>query len=96
MLIGALLLGALAAYYFGLRIGVYAAVVAGVLSVVPLFAPRYAIPAYFVLFVGAIAIWQIGKRRKRPTDAVVAVRAAKHAASRLWSKVAGVAGKRDE
>jgi hypothetical protein len=73
MLLAALFFGALTAYYFGLRAGAFAAVVALVVLLVPLFMPRYAIVCWLALGGATIAIQQIGSRRQRPTDAVLAV-----------------------
>jgi hypothetical protein len=89
MVLAALILGALAAYYFGLRKGAYAAAVTFALCVVALFVPRLALPIYVVIAAGMFALWQIGARRQRPTDAVIAVRFVQHAVKRAWSRVSG-------
>lgn len=89
MVLAALILGALAAYYFGLRTGAVVAVATFVLCLVALFVPKIALPIYVAVAVGMFALWQIGARRKRPTDAVIAVRFAQHAIKSAWSKISG-------
>ncbi|HZS36963.1 MAG TPA: hypothetical protein VFF06_09055 [Polyangia bacterium] len=87
MLIAALLVGALTAYYFGLRAGAYAAVAALGLFVVALFMPRFAVFFYVGVAAAGVAVWQIGSRRPRPPDAVLAVRWARRGIGRAWSTV---------
>jgi hypothetical protein len=87
MVLAALILGALAAYYFGLRAGAIVAVATFVACLVALFVPRLALPIYVAVAVAMFAIWQIGARRKRPTDAMLAVRFAQHSVKRAWSKI---------
>ncbi len=89
MVLAALILGALAAYYFGLRTGAVVAVATFVLCLVALFVPKIALPIYVAVAVGMFAIWQIGARRKRPTDAMLAMRFVQHAVKSAWSKIAG-------
>jgi membrane protein implicated in regulation of membrane protease activity len=89
MVLAALILGALAAYYFGLRAGGAVAVATFVLCLVALFVPRLALPIYGVVAAGMFAIWQIGARRKRPTAAVFAVSLVQHYAKRTWSRLRG-------
>jgi hypothetical protein len=89
MVLAALILGALAAYYFGLRTGAAVAVATFVACLVALFVPRLALPIYIAVAVAMFAIWQIGARRKRPTDAVMAVRFAQHYAKKAWSRLTG-------
>jgi hypothetical protein len=89
MVLAALILGGLAAYYFGLRTGAVIAVATFVACLVALFVPKIALPIYVAVATGMFAIWQIGARRKRPTDAVIAVRFVQHAVKSAWSKIAG-------
>jgi hypothetical protein len=89
MLILPILIGALAAYYFGLRYGAWAAIATFGLCAVAMFLPRYAIPLYLAAFAGAGAIWYFGSRRPRPPDAVLAVRWARRSIKRAWSSVSG-------
>ena len=64
MLIAVLAIGALAAYYFGLRIGVYAAAGVGVLLVAALI-PGLRMWAYVALAAGVGGILVLGPRRRR-------------------------------
>ncbi|HEY7957513.1 MAG TPA: hypothetical protein VII38_19535 [Polyangia bacterium] len=89
MLIAVLVMGALVAYYFGLRAGGYAAAAVFGLSLLALFVPRFALPIQLLLAVGAVAAWRIGSRRPRPPDAVLAVRFIRGAVARLWSLLFG-------
>jgi hypothetical protein len=74
MLIAAVIVGGLTAYYFGLRRGAYAAVATAVLCLIAMFVPGTGWPIYGALALACVAIWQLGKRRARPTDAVLATR----------------------
>jgi hypothetical protein len=74
MLIAALLLGALTAYYFGLRPGLYAAAATAALCMLAMFKPGWSLPIYGALAISAVAVIVIGPRRKRPPDVVLAVR----------------------
>lgn len=89
MLVSAILIGLLAAYYFGLRVGYWAAGVTFVVCVAALIVPRFALPLYLVLAGGAIALWQVGSRRPRPHDAVLMGRMARRTVARAWSKLFG-------
>jgi hypothetical protein len=89
MLIAALFVGVLTAYYFGLRAGAVAAVAALAVLLVPLFLPRYAMVCWLGLAAATVAVQQIGTRRKRPTDAVLAVAWLKGRASKLWLRFGG-------
>ncbi|MCU1279049.1 MAG: hypothetical protein JWM53_2595 [bacterium] len=85
MLLAAVVLGALALYYFGLRAGAWVAVATLVLCIVALVAPRWATAIYAFVAAGAIALWRVGSRRQRPPDAVIAVRLIRRAVGRAWS-----------
>ena len=89
MLLSALVIGALTAYYFGVRAGVWAAGATFVLCLVALALPRFALPLYVVLAAGAVVIQQVGSRRPRPHDAVLATRLARRAVGRAWNKLFG-------
>jgi hypothetical protein len=89
MLIAAIFVGGLTAYYFGLRAGAVAAVAALAVLLVPLFFPRYAMYCWIGLAGVTVAIQQVGSRRKRPTDAVLAVAWLKGRAAKLWSRFGG-------
>jgi len=87
MLLAAVVVGALTAYYFGLRPGAYAAVATFVLSLVAMFVPRLALPVNLLVAVGAILIWRVGRSRPRPPDAVFALRFMQGGVKHLWSMV---------
>ena len=89
MLLSAIVIGALTAYYFGLRAGYYAAAATFVLCLAALVVPRLAPPLYLVLAGGAIVIQQIGSRRPRPADAVLVTRMARGAIGRAYAKLFG-------
>jgi hypothetical protein len=86
MLIAALIVGGLTAYYFGLRAGAAAAVAAFVLLLVPIFFPRYAMYCWVGLAVVTIAMQQIGSKRQRPPDAVLAAAWVRRRIADLWSR----------
>lgn len=85
MLLAAMVLGGLALYYFGVRAAMWAAGATLALCVVALVAPGYATAIYAFIAAGAIALWQIGSRRQRPPDAVIAVRLIQSGARRAWT-----------
>jgi|GEM_PF-4805359 len=87
MLVAVLLMGALAAYYFGLRVGAWTAAGTAMLCAAALVVPLYAIPIYVVLAIGAVGILIVGPRRKKPTDAVRVTRTALHVAKMSVSRV---------
>jgi H+/Cl- antiporter ClcA len=89
MLMSALVIGALVAYYFGLRAGVWAAVLTFVLCVAALALPRFALPLYVALAAGAVVVQQIGSRRPRPSDSLMATRLARRAVGRAWGRLMG-------
>jgi cell division protein FtsW (lipid II flippase) len=78
MLIAALLVGAITAWYWGLRKGLWAAVITEVLCLAATFLPRYALPIYVALSVAVIALVIIGSKRPRPPDTVLAARWVAH------------------
>jgi hypothetical protein len=92
MLLAALVLGALALYYFGIRAGMWCAGATLVLCVVALVAPRYATAIYAFVAAGAIALFSVGSRRQRPPDAVIAVRLVRGAVKRAWSTARSLLG----
>lgn len=92
MLIAALIVGLLTAYYFGLRAGAAAAVAALVLLLVPIFFPRYAMYCWIGLAAATIAIRQIGKKRQRPADAMLAAAWVRRRLVELWSRL----GRKDQ
>ncbi|HXU69881.1 MAG TPA: hypothetical protein VN947_11165 [Polyangia bacterium] len=92
MLLSALVIGALALYYFGLRAAAWAAGSTLVLCLIALFAPRWATAIHAFIAAGAIALYMIGRKRERPPDAVFAVRLARGALKRGWQTVRALWG----
>ncbi len=89
MLLAALVVGGLTAYYFGLRWGAYATVAAFALYIVALLVPSLKMPIYAFVAAGAFAVWRIGSRRPRPPDAVLAVHVVRQALRRAWAALRG-------
>jgi len=85
----ALVVGGLALYYFGVRAAAWAAGAAVVLSLLAMLLPRWAMPINVVIAAGAFALWAIGRRRPRPPDAVLVVRAVRGAAARAYKTLRG-------
>lgn len=94
MLIVALLAGLVAAYYFGLRAGGWAAGVTLALRIVALFVPRFALAIDLAIAAGVIVLWQVGSRRPRPPEVVLAVRMVRKTVERALSSL-GEKRKRD-
>jgi len=92
MLLAAVVLGALALYYFGIRAGLWAAGATFGLCLIAMFAPGWATAIYAFVAAAAVALYWIGSRRQRPPDAVIAVRLAREGAKRVWSTVRGLLG----
>jgi hypothetical protein len=96
MLLAALVLGALALYYFGVRAAAWAAGATLALCLVARFLPGYATAIHAFIAAGAFALWRIGSRRPRPPDAVVAVRLIRAALRRAWSTARSLLGNRSD
>lgn len=92
MLLAALVLGGLALYYFGVRAAMWCAGATLLLCLLALVAPRYATGIYAFVAAGAVALWQVGSRRQRPPDAVIAVRLVRGAVRRAWSTARSLLG----
>ncbi|MGZ3426163.1 MAG: hypothetical protein ACXVDD_04565 [Polyangia bacterium] len=92
MLLAAVVLGALALYYFGLRAGAWAAAATLILCIVALVAPGWATAIHAFIAAGAIALYWIGRKRQRPPDAVIAVRLIRRAVGRAWSTARALLG----
>src|SRR5262249_24697418 len=92
MLLAAIVVGAVALYYFGVRAAVWAAGATLVLSVIALVAPRWALAINAFIAAGTFALWRIGSKRQRPPDAVIAVRLVREALKRAWSTVRALWG----
>lgn len=62
MLIAALVIGVLTAYYLGFRLGMYAAGASALLFFVAMVMPGWALPAYAIVGVGVLALCAIGPK----------------------------------
>jgi hypothetical protein len=74
MLLAALIVGGLTAYWLGLRQGVWAAVATFVLLLVAASVPPLAMAIHVLLAVGVVLVCLVGAKRERPADAVRATR----------------------
>ncbi len=74
MLAASIFLGALTAYYYGLRAGLWTASAALALLTAATFFPPARLPIYGVLALAAIVVQVAGSRRSRPPGTVRAVR----------------------
>jgi hypothetical protein len=74
MLLAALIVGGLTAYWLGLQRGLWAAVATFALLLVALFVPALAQPIHVLLAVGVLAVFIVGSKQQRPADAVRATR----------------------
>jgi hypothetical protein len=92
MLLAAVVLGALALYYFGLRAGAWAAGATLALCIAALVVPRFATAIHAFIAAAAFALWWLGRKRQRPADAVFAVRIVRGAIGRAWSAVRALVG----
>jgi hypothetical protein len=73
MIIAALAVGLIAAYYLGFRVGIYAAAITAGLLLAAKVIPGSTIPVYLLIGGGLAAVHVIGKRRPRPTPLMWAV-----------------------
>jgi hypothetical protein len=96
MLLSALVVGAVALYYFGVRAAAWAAGATFVLCLIAIFLPGWATAIHAFVAAGAIALWRVGSKRERPPDAVIAVRLAQAAVKRVWSTVRALLGGSDD
>jgi len=96
MLLAAVVLGALALYYFGIRAGLWAAGATFGLCLIAMFAPGWATAIYAFVAAAAVALYWIGSRRQRPPDAVIAVRLIRGALKRAWLTARTLLGGKDE
>ena len=79
MILASVVVGLLVAYYFGVRPGVAAAVVAFGLWLLPVVLPALAWLPYVVIGSGVAAVCVIGPRRADPTRAAKITRGARRA-----------------
>jgi hypothetical protein len=96
MLLSALVVGAVALYYFGVRAAAWAAGATLLLCLIALFAPSWATAIHAFVAAGAVALWRVGCKRQRPPDAVIAVRLVRAAAKRAWSTMRLLWGGNDD
>lgn len=89
MLLTVVVVALLTAYYFGVRPAAWAAAATVALSVLALVLPRYATAIHVVIAAFVVGVWQVGKRRPRPPEAVFAVAMLRRAAKQLWSRLSG-------
>jgi hypothetical protein len=83
MLLAALIVGGLTAYWLGLRPGAWAAVATLALLMVASMVPPLAFFIHVALAVGLFAVCVLGARRERPADAVRATRWVRGTVGRL-------------
>jgi hypothetical protein len=87
VIFASLIAGALTAYWFGLRIGAWAAALTFALCLLAAVIPAFSTPIYVLLAAGAGCVCIVGPQRERPADAVRAVNLVRaaigHATSRL-------------
>jgi hypothetical protein len=86
VLIPALLVGGLTAYWFGLRAGGWAAAATLALCLLAAMVPGLERPVHLVLAAAVVGVCLVGPRRERPPDAVRAVKAVRMAYQQLRSR----------
>jgi hypothetical protein len=86
MLTAALLMGALTAYYYGLRAGLWAAAGTAIVALAGTLVPGMRWPAYGLIAAAAIVIRVLGARRARPASTVLAVRWLRYQYERIRSR----------
>lgn len=86
MLIAALIVGLLTAYYLGLRAGVTAAAVTAGAFLVAAVVPRLATLAYLTVGIGVAAVCLIGPTRPRPPSSRRAILWIRHTLGKYWKK----------
>jgi hypothetical protein len=89
MIVSAVVLGLLTAYYFGLRAGAWAAGLTAAACVVAMVVPRLELTIHLALAVAAVGIHFFGKRRARPAQSVLAMRAARRAVKSVRERIFG-------
>jgi hypothetical protein len=92
VLLASLLVGGLAAYWFGLRSGAWAAAVTFGLCLLAAVVPELATPIYVLLAAGVAGICVLGPQRERPADTVRVtqlMRSALGQASSRWMRPNG-------
>ncbi len=87
MLIAAVVIGLVTAYYFGLRGGGIAAAVSGGLFVAALVMPGQAFTIYALVGVGLVTVLALGPRYGRPGAKANLLRVGRRALGGLWRKL---------
>jgi len=87
MILAALIIGVLTAYFFNVKLGVYAAGGSAMLLLFAFFVPQYSLPAYALLLVGVSSIFVIGPKMQRHKKNKGKVAWVKKAAARMWRKL---------
>ncbi len=86
MVVAAIVIGLVIAYYFGVKPGGYAAAVAAGLFVIATVVPPLATPIYVVVALGLIGVLLVGPRVQRPDSSRKYFRLARRTAMRWWRK----------
>jgi hypothetical protein len=86
MLLAAIVIGLLTAYYFGVRHGIWAAAVAAGLFFVAAVMPPLKIVAYGLVAAGIVGIYAIGPKRGPSPSSRMAVNQARRLARRFLSR----------
>lgn len=92
MLVAALVVGAVTAFYFGLRAGAAAAGVALALFAVAEVRPGAALWAYGLVAAGLVGVCTIGPKRQNPTHAARVTRWARRGLGELRRRLGGLGG----
>jgi len=86
MLLAALVCGLVTAYYFGLRPGAAAAVIALVLFLAGSLIPGLGLVSYVAVGGGLVGVYAVGSRRPRDPAIARALDAGKRLVGRAWKK----------
>ncbi len=86
MIIAAIAIGLLTAYYFGLQAGGYAAAAAAVLFVVAFLIPGWRLYAYGLVAVGVVGVAMIGPKQQKKGAPQQLVRWVRSAAYKLYRR----------
>lgn len=87
MLIAAVVIGLVTAYYFGLRSGGIAAAVAGGLFLAALVMPGRALTIYALVGVGLVVVLALGPRYGRPGAKANLLKLVRRTVGQLWRKL---------
>ncbi len=87
MAIAAIIIGLITAYYFGIKPGGYAALVAAALFFVAALLPGLALPVYGLVVVALVGIFFLGPRVQRPSSSRKYFGLAGRVAKRWWRRL---------